>query len=63
MKMDEIIKVVKLVEYIGPKKWVLETIGRSFTKTDYSGNLGKNKSITERFCIDLGEVPAKEEKS
>jgi hypothetical protein len=48
MDTQEIVRVIRVLEYEGPRDWIVTVLGRSFVRKDgVGGGLGPNRAIRE----------------
>lgn len=53
-KNPEIVRVLRIIEYVGPRAWVEDTVSRAIHGTK---NLSVNRSLQKISAATIGEFP------
>lgn len=55
---DEVVRIVRVLEYVGPRHWVEETIGRSWVPAQGAKIVSETKSIRSGLIGSFPEIVA-----
>jgi hypothetical protein len=54
LPVEDTVRVIRIIEYIGPRKWVSETISKRIVKGTYF--VSEGRYISEAIIGDLPEI-------